>query len=160
MEFQVSSSCIRNACNDNGVVNGTKGRLKQIVYELGRMSLKIHDINKSHHYRLVWSLLHQDGVISILNTNCDWTNGENTCQAIANSCYTLTDYKCQGSTMSKAIVEPTIWQVDGYVMLSRVKSLDGLAILRPLTWHSAILIEVMYRSTRYSTEEQASIAYH
>ncbi|RUP49378.1 hypothetical protein BC936DRAFT_142661 [Jimgerdemannia flammicorona] len=62
--------------------------------------------------------------------------------------------------MSKAIVELTIWQVDGYVMLSRVKSLDGLAILRPLTWHSAILIEVMYRSTRYSTEEQASIAYH
>ncbi|TFK81775.1 hypothetical protein K466DRAFT_501558 [Polyporus arcularius HHB13444] len=47
--------------------------------------------------------------------------------------YVYTDYKGQGRTLDRAIVDPdSALTLQGvYVMLSRVRSLDGLAILHP-----------------------------
>ncbi|KAF5311241.1 hypothetical protein D9611_013019 [Ephemerocybe angulata] len=47
--------------------------------------------------------------------------------------YSYTDYKSQGRTLTRAIVDPaSCTKIQGvYVMLSRVKSLAGLLILRP-----------------------------
>ncbi|KLO12580.1 hypothetical protein SCHPADRAFT_803817, partial [Schizopora paradoxa] len=45
----------------------------------------------------------------------------------------MTDYKSQGRTMDKVIIDlqSTRTRQSAYVMLSRVRSLDGLLILRP-----------------------------
>ena len=47
--------------------------------------------------------------------------------------YCYTDYKSQGRSLDKAVVDPlTAQSLQGlYVMLSRVRSLDGLTVLRP-----------------------------
>ena len=47
--------------------------------------------------------------------------------------YCYTDYKSQGRSLEKAIVDPlTAQSLQGlYVMLSRVRNLDGLTVLRP-----------------------------
>ncbi len=63
--------------------------------------------------------------ISVTSRNC-----------LANLAYALTDYKCQGKTYCNAIIDlraPPGAQTDPhspYVLLSRLKSMDGLLILR------------------------------
>jgi hypothetical protein len=50
--------------------------------------------------------------------------------------YSYTDYKSQGRSLDHAIVDlASANSLQGaYVMLSRVRSLSGLAILRPFSW--------------------------
>ncbi|CAG8821226.1 9195_t:CDS:1, partial [Cetraspora pellucida] len=64
--------------------------------------------------------------------------------------YAFTDYKCQGRTLEKAIIDlsNTNTYNSKYVMLSRIRSLNDLLILRPFN-ESILNIKL---PTAHSTE--------
>ena len=133
-----------NLAFDNRVVNGTEGTVRDIVYE---------EIDGKRYIVVVY--VHIPGAGSICSHAVDdvvpifpeWTSftipqkkqGEPDHISISRlqvpllPAYAYTDYKSQGRSLETAIIDPaSAASLQGvYVMLSRVKTLDGLAILRP-----------------------------
>ena len=133
-----------NLAFSNRIVNGTQGTVKDIVYE-------VHD---GLRYPVV-AYVHIPGAGKIcVNAPDDivpifpeWTsfrwsriiNGKPTPFSVSRlqlpllPSYAYTDYKSQGRSLAYAIVDPaSANSLQGvYVMLSRVKAINGLAILRP-----------------------------
>lgn len=130
-----------NVAIGQSVVNGAEGKLVHVEYDLGPNGAKVALCAYVH---VPLSRISIDGlppnVIPILPTTTKFTyNGPrgdsysiSRTQLPMIPAYAYTDYKSQGRSLSEAIVD-----LNGctslqslYVMLSRVKTLDGLAILR------------------------------
>lgn len=133
-----------NLAFTNKVVNGTQGTVKDIVY----------DVEDGRRYPVV-VYVHIPGAGSICANAPDdivpifpeWTtftwsrnvNGEakpfsvSRLQVPLLPAYAYTDYKSQGRSLDNAIIDPaSATTLQGvYVMLSRVRALSGLTILRP-----------------------------
>ena len=135
-----------NLAFNNRVVNGSEGTIRNIVYEeIGglRYAVVVY-IHIPGSGRVHPSA--ENDIVPIFpeTTTFSWS------QRIASGieqhtvsrtqlpllpAYAYTDYKSQGRSLNAAVVDPSsAFSLQGvYVMLSRVRSLSGLAILRPFT---------------------------
>ncbi|PPQ71220.1 hypothetical protein CVT26_010999 [Gymnopilus dilepis] len=131
-----------NLAFDNGIVNGSEGVVQDIKYDEDDQGIK--------YARVAYVLFPgcgvrmdglEDDVVPIfpVTTRIEHSN----LQSLAGSksfsrsqlplvpAYVYTDFKSQGRTLTRVIVDLFTARGQGvYVMLSRVKSLDGLLILR------------------------------
>ncbi|PPQ75301.1 hypothetical protein CVT26_015246 [Gymnopilus dilepis] len=132
-----------NIAFDSKVVNGTEGVIKTIVYEEDDQGRRFATVAYVH---IPGIGFHVDGLdedvvpifpvktsIKLLNPSIIGLNIKSfsRCQLPLLPAYAYTDYKSQGRTLTRAIVD--IWSAKSqgvYVMLSRVTSLSGVAILR------------------------------
>ena len=133
-----------NLAFGNRVVNGTEGTVKDIVFEEhdGVRYPSVVYIHVPGAGKL--GIDAPDDVVPIFPewTSFPWSiskGGEPIPVSVSRMqlpllpAYAYTDYKSQGRSLDYAIIDPsTASTLQGvYVMLSRVRALDGLAILRP-----------------------------
>ena len=133
-----------NLAFTNRVVNGTEGTIRNILYE---------DINGRRYAVVVYVHIPGSGrihpgaendVVPIFPETSTFTWIRRTQSGIEQNtvsrtqlpllpAYAYTDYKSQGRSLDAAIADPTsASSLQGvYVMLSRVRRMSGLAILRP-----------------------------
>ena len=133
-----------NLAFDNRVVNGSRGTVRDIVYE---------EADGKRYIIVVY--VHIPGAGNVCSHAVDdivpifpeWSSftipqkkeGEPDHVSVSRlqvpllPAYAYTDYKSQGCSLETAMIDPaSAASLQGvYVMLSRVKTLDGLAILRP-----------------------------
>lgn len=124
------------------VVNGMPGTVRDILYEEedGRRYPIVVYVHIPQSGKLFQAL--QEDIVPIFpeSTYFTWYPSSNPEDAVTVTrsqlpllpAYAYTDYKAQGRSLEKAIVDPaSALSLQGvYVMLSRVKRMDGLAILR------------------------------
>lgn len=147
-----------NVCTQDGLANGAQGILRQIVYDqdsIDRPSSRGKEVvlKRPPKYVIVELISRRPGAYDNLPTNhvpvypvklaCvhsiwrrDGSKIERTFQRFQlplTPAFAFTDYKCQGQTLQKAIVDLAegVSSTGMYVMLSRVRKLDDLLILRP-----------------------------
>lgn len=135
-----------NICTNDGLTNGSQGILRQIVCD--------SDSNSGHLPKYVVVEL-TDGSpgayeglppnhvpvypIKLTCTRQIWSNSAKKEQKFQRTqlpltpAFAFTDYKCQGQTLGKAVVDLAAEGTSAgvYVMLSRVQRLEDLLILRP-----------------------------
>ena len=130
-----------NLAFTNRVVNGTEGTVRDIVYE---------EVNGIRYVSVVY--VHIPGSGTICENAADdvvpifpesssfvWRRSGKEDVSVSRlqvpllPSYAYTDYKAQGRSLDAAIIDPvSATTLQGiYVMFSRVRALDGLAILRP-----------------------------
>ena len=128
----------------SGIVNGTEGLLKSVRYKEGKNGKK-HAVSciVIITHRLDESLpgLNNDEIVvlresvdfSIRNPVTKKTMKFTRKQLPILPGYALTDYKSQGRSLDAAIIDldSSLSLQGAYVMLSRVRSLKGVAVLRP-----------------------------
>ena len=135
-----------NLAFTNGVVNGTEGTVTDIIYE--EEGGKRYPVVAYVHIPGAGSIC-SNATNDIVPIFPEFTtfpyspNGDRTLNKVNVSrlqlpllpSYAYTDYKSQGRSLDAAIVDPTSTAtLQGvYVMLSRIRALDGLCILRPFT---------------------------
>lgn len=138
-----------NVAIKHKVVNGATGTVHDIKYERdrnGRRYLTVVYVHIEGAGRLCPDL--GCDIVPIfpetLSFKCNMVkNGRETTKSISRKqvpllpAYVYTDYKSQGRSLEKAIIDiASAHSIQGvYVMLSRVKTLSGLAILRPFPQH-------------------------
>ena len=127
-----------------GIVNGTEGTVKQVNYRIaadGKRYAKsciiiVNDVScptlPNLQPREVVALM--ETVTFTIQNPVTKANITITCKQLPIlSAFAMTDYKSQGKTLARAILDiescPSIYSL--YVMLCRVKSLDSVLILRP-----------------------------
>ena len=129
-----------NLAITNRVVNGSEGTVRDIVYEEedGRRYAAAVYVHIPGAGRVCPEAV--DDVVPIFpeSSKFQWFCGATSLtvtrlQLPLLPAYSYTDYKSQGRSLNEAIVDPaSAASLQGlYVMLSRVRSLEGLAILRP-----------------------------
>ena len=133
-----------NLAFTNRVVNGSEGTVRNILYD---------EINRHRYPVVVYVHIPGSGkvhpsaendVVPIFpeTSSFNWLRRTNTgiqqhtvsrVQLPLLPAYAYTDYKSQGRSLDAAVVDPSsAFSLQGvYVMLSRVRSMSGLAILRP-----------------------------
>lgn len=133
-----------NLAFTNRVVNGTQGTVKDIVYEEedgkrfpsvvyvhipGSGSVCAHAQNDVVPIFPEWTTFTWSTIIDGKPHNISVSR----LQVPLLPAYAYTDYKSQGRSLDNAIIDPaSATTLQGvYVMLSRVRALEGLAILRP-----------------------------
>ena len=133
-----------NLAFTNGVVNGSEGTVQDILYEEvdGRRYAVVVYVHIPGSGRVHPSA--DNDVVPIFpeTSSFNWLRRTNTgiqqhtvsrIQLPLLPAYAYTDYKSQGRSLDAAIVDPSsAFSLQGvYVMLSRVRSMSGLAVLRP-----------------------------
>jgi len=147
-----------NICTADGLANGAQGILRQIVYDKADVDELYSQpgsivLQKPPKYVVVELTGPSPGAYKDLPQNhvpiypvkrtcvhTFWTRDGNKIQRRfqrmqlpLTPAYAFTDFKCQGQTLSKAIIDLAGNNSNNstYVMLSRVKKLEDLLILRP-----------------------------
>ena len=141
-----------NLAFSNKVVNGTEGVLRDIRYEEGEEGYRVAivayvEISGAGHVSDSLS----ENIVPIFpeSTYFAWDapaslgGGRHRIarlQLPLLPSYAYTDYKSQGRTLERAVVDiESAQSLQGvYVMLSRVRSLSGLAVLRPFASHKIL----------------------
>lgn len=157
-----------NICANDGLANGSEGILRQIVYEAGTI-----DYSSSKAESLILKTPPKYAVIELTGRKCGRYEGlpvnhapiyptKMKCtytrrrrdgskisyqfqrtQLPLTPGFAFTDYKCQGRTLEKTVVDLAEGATSTgiYVMLSRVQKLEDLLILRPFK-ESALDIKI------------------
>jgi len=150
-----------NICVRDGMTNGTQGILREFVYnnpaELVENTCNDNSrsiiIDKPPKYIVIELLNHTSGIYDNLPSNyvpvypvklkCKYTHKIEDGSSITRDfqrtqlpvtpAFAFTEFKCQGATLEKAIVDLNDGNIKSgvYVMLSRVQKLQDLMILRP-----------------------------
>ena len=134
-----------NIAISRGIVNGAEGTVHDIVYDTddeGNRYVRVVYVHIPRSGRVCDGLL--ENVVPIFPVTSSFRypimqGGITSMKSIARMqvpllpAYVYTDYKSQGKSLASAVVDLESAQtLQGiYVMLSRVRSLSGLAILRP-----------------------------
>ncbi|PPQ74770.1 hypothetical protein CVT26_005016 [Gymnopilus dilepis] len=132
-----------NVAFDSKIVNGSEGTIRNIVYDVDEEGRRFPIVAYVHIEGIGFNIpgLEED-VVPIFPTRVSISSvtlnavGLDGCtftrlQLPLMPGYAFTDFKSQGKTLTKAIVDIVTARGQGaYVMLSRVTSLSGIAILR------------------------------
>ncbi|PPQ76981.1 hypothetical protein CVT26_007829 [Gymnopilus dilepis] len=132
-----------NIAFDSKVVNGSEGTIRKILYDVDDEGRRYATAAYVHIEGIGFKIpgLEEDVVpifptrVSISSIDLDMVGLEGSTfsrhQLPLIPAYAFTDFKSQGKTLAKAIVDINTARGQGtYVMLSRVTSLSGIAILR------------------------------
>jgi len=147
-----------NICTNDGIANGAEGILCQIVYDqdsIDRLSSRGRSIvlKAPPKFAVVELIDRTPGVfeglppghvpvhpVKVSCVHTIWQHDGNKIQynfqrfqLLLTPAFAFTDYKCQGRTLQKAVVDLAegVTSTGMYVMLSRVRRLEELLILRP-----------------------------
>ncbi|CAG8592989.1 24138_t:CDS:1 [Cetraspora pellucida] len=150
-----------NICTNDGIVNGAQGILHRIIYDIESPIEEIVNIdgeksitlNKPSKYVIIELLNHKPGAYTNLPPNhvpvypikqrckykCKIRDGSDITrefqrfQLPVTPAFAITDFKCQGTTLKKVIVDLDGGKIGAgiYVMLSQVQKLNNIMILRP-----------------------------
>ena len=129
-----------NLAISNRVVNGSEGTVRDIVYEEedGKRYALVVYVHIPGSGRICAESINDVVPIFPESSTFQWVVGGTSItvsrlQLPLLPAYSYTDYKSQGRSLNEAIVDPaSASSLQGlYVMLSRVRTLTGLAILRP-----------------------------